>query len=65
MLVEITLEKTQRIAEVFDVTEEQVTQLENGINPFQDVMEEKLDSGNCEYDFAVADENGRTIVDWK
>lgn len=64
MIVEITMEKTMRIAMEFDVAEEQLAQLENGENPFLKEMEQELESGDCEYDFTVNDEGGETIIDW-
>lgn len=65
MVIEITMEKTQRISKEFEVTEEQLEALKLGINLFQDDLEKELESGDCEYDFAVNDENGIIIVDWK
>lgn len=62
--VEITMEKTQRVAQEYDVTDEQLDDLKNGINPFKEEMEDEIESGDCDYDFAVADEDGNTIVDW-
>lgn len=38
--------------------------LRNGQNPFADEMEKELDSGDLEYDYAVNDMEGRTLVDW-
>lgn len=64
MKVEITMEKTRRIAKEVDVTEEQLDQLRNGFNPFKKEMEKEIDLGDCEYDYAVNDENGNTVVDW-
>lgn len=62
--VEITLEQTKRVAMEFDVTDEQLEMLRNGQNPFADEMEKELDSGDLEYDYAVNDMFGRTLVDW-
>lgn len=62
--VEITLEQTKRVAMEFDVTDEQLEMLRNGQNPFADEMEKELDSGDLEYDYAVNDMEGRTLVDW-
>lgn len=64
MKIEITMEKTQRIAKEFDVTEEQLDDLKNGINPFKEEMEREMKSGDCEYDYAVNDADGNSIVDW-
>lgn len=62
--VEITIEKTQRIAKEFDVTQKQLEDLKAGINLFQEELEEELECGDCEYDYAVNDADGRTIVNW-
>lgn len=64
MIIEITMERTQRIAKVIDVKKEQLEELKRGVNPFHEDMEAELEFGNCEYDYAVQDEYGRTIVDW-
>lgn len=64
MIIEITMEKTQRISKIFDITKEQLEELEYGINQFLSKLEKEIDSGDCEYDYAVKDENGNTIIDW-
>lgn len=65
MKVEITMEKTIRMAKVFEVTEEQINELINGENPFYDEMEKELEQdGWVEYDYTVNDEEGNTLVDW-
>ncbi len=66
MKVEITMEKTCRVAMMFDVTDEQFDLLDRGYNPFQDEMEKELESGagDTEYNYAVCDEGGNTLVDW-
>lgn len=63
--VEITLERTQRISNQVKVTKEQLLMLERGENPFQEEMEEHLDDGIFEYDYAVCDLEGNTLVDWR
>ena len=63
--IEITMEKTMRVAMEFDATEEQIEMLERGENPFLDKMEKELEHGNVEYDYAVVDINtGLDIVTW-
>lgn len=62
MKIEVTLERTQRVAMEFDATEDQIAKLKNGENPFQDEMEKELLDGDERYDYAVNDENGREIV---
>lgn len=70
MKVEVTLEKTQRVAMVFDATEEQLEALRNGENPFQKQMEtvferkDEIDEAYTEYDYAVNDLSGNEIVPW-
>lgn len=64
MKIEVTMEKTMRVAKVFDATEAQLQALRDGINPFQKDLEADLENGGVEYDYAVDDEEGRTIVPW-
>lgn len=66
MTVEITMEKTQRVAMMFNVTKEQLDLLDRGDNPFRDEMEKELESGagDTEFNYAVCDEGGNTLVDW-
>lgn len=64
MRVEITMEKTQRISKEFEVTKDQLEELKIGINPFEEEMEQEIESGDCSYDYTVNDEDGNTIVDW-
>lgn len=66
MIVNITIEKIARICVERDVTEDELNKLKNGENPFQEEMEIELDAGHgdIENDYAVCDEEGRTIVDW-
>lgn len=63
--VEITLERTQRISNQVKVTKEQLQMLESGENPFQEEMEKYLDDNMNEYDYAVYDLEGNTLVDWQ
>lgn len=53
MIIEITMEKTQRTAKRFEVTEEQLKDLKFEISQFLDELETKIDGGDCEYDYAV------------
>ena len=63
--IEITMEKTMRVAMEFDATEEQIEMLERGENPFYDIMERRLDHGDVEYDYAAVDINtGLDIATW-
>ena len=63
--IEITMEKTMRVAMEFDATEEQVEMLERGENPFWDEMEKELEHGNVEYDYAVVDvDTDEEMVSW-
>lgn len=64
MVVEITMQRTQRIVSKFDVIEEEIELLKMGINPFQEEMENEIGSGDADFDYAVCNENGETIVDW-
>lgn len=65
MKVEITMEKTLRVCMEFDVTEEHVKMLENGINPFENEMEKELETGDIEYDYAAIDlDTGKDIKTW-
>lgn len=58
--------KIARICVERDVTEDELNKLKNGENPFQEEMEIELDAGHgdIENDYAVCDEEGRTIIDW-
>ena len=63
--VEVTMERTLRVAMEFEATEEDIEMLEMGINPFQDEMEEELKNGDVEYDFAAVNQDtGITIKEW-
>lgn len=63
--VEVTMEKTMRVAMEFDATDEQVEMLERGENPFIDEMEKELENGDIEYDYAaVNQETGLDIKTW-
>ena len=63
--VEITMEKTMRVAMEFDATEEQIEMLERGENPFAEEMEKELEHGDIEYDYAAVDqETGLDIKTW-
>lgn len=66
MTVEITMERTQRVAMTFDAMEEQLELLKTGENPFWDVMKKEIDAGasDTEYDYAACDECGKMLLDW-
>lgn len=63
--VEITMEKTMRVAMEFDATEEQIEMLERGENPFAEEMEKELKNGDIEYDYAAVNQKtGLDIKTW-
>ncbi|MCI9500652.1 MAG: hypothetical protein HFG76_01360 [Hungatella sp.] len=66
-IVEITMEKRTHIAMGILVDEKDLKKIKSGEYPFLDVMKRELDSGEgyVEYDYAVADERGNTIIDWR
>ena len=64
MKVEITMEEVRRVSMEVEVTDEQLEMLESGNNIFAEEMLSELDYGFVEYDYAVCDMEGRTIVDW-
>lgn len=66
MRIEITMEKTTRVAMEIEATEEQIVALKNGKNPFYEQMEKeiKAGAGNIEYNYAVNDLGGNEIVPW-
>lgn len=64
MKVEITMEKTMRIAMEFEVSKEQIEDLKCGKNPFFEQMKKEIESGEVEYDYAVNDLEGNEIVQW-
>lgn len=65
--IEITFEKTVRVCKEYEVSEETLEWIKNGEMPFWDEATRELDAneGNLEYDYAVNDDNGNTIVDWE
>jgi len=63
--IEITMEKTLRVAMEFNVTEKEIEQLQCGENPFYEQMERELETGDVEYDYSVVNmDTGKQIVDW-
>lgn len=64
MKVEITMEKTMRIAMEFEVSKKQVEDLKYGDNPFYEQMKKEIENGEVEYDYAVNDLEGNEIVPW-
>ena len=66
MKVEITVEKTQRVAMEVEVTEKQLEQLKLGENLFYEDFEKELsnETGDIEYDYSVNDLDGNEIVSW-
>lgn len=62
--VDITVERTVRVCKEFEVTEAQLMELKDGINPFFDEFENDLFNGDGEYDYYVCDEDGNSLVDW-
>lgn len=64
-VIGITVEKTLRVYKELEATDEEIEQLEGGINPFEkEFSDEEMENGDIEWDYAVVDEDGRTIVDW-
>lgn len=64
-VIGITVEKTLRVYKELEATDEEIKQLEGGINPFEkEFSDEEMGNGDIEWDYAVVDEDGRTIVDW-
>lgn len=61
----INMERTQQVSKQVKVTKEQLLMLECGDNPFQEEMEKYLDNNMMEYDYAVYDLEGNTLVDWQ
>ena len=64
-LIEITVEKRFRVCKEIEATEEEIEFLIRGENPFEsEFSDEEMEHGDFEWDFAAADEYGRTIVGW-
>ena len=68
-IIEITMEKAIRQAREFEVTDEQFEEIERTSripDELFDEMESILDESSSfvEIDYAVADEAGRSIVEW-
>ena len=64
-LIEVTVEKRLRVCKEIEATEEEIESLRRGENPFEsEFNDEEMEHGDIEWDFAVVDEDGRTIVDW-
>ena len=64
--VSITYEQTRRVCKEYDVTDDQLMKLKNGdISDFEKDLEKDLPAGDEEWDYAVDDDCGRTIVPWK
>ena len=63
--VEITMEKTIRVAMEFEATEEQIERLTRGENPFAEEMEKELKNGAIEYDYAAVNlDTNEDIMTW-
>ena len=66
-LISVTLEKSIRVTEEFEATQEDLQILDNGDNPFFDAMADicNEENGAVEYDYSVTDEDtGKTLVEW-
>ena len=64
--IEVTMEKTMRVAMEFEATEKQIEMLACGENPFEEELEKELENGDIEYDYAaVNQETGLDIKPWK
>lgn len=60
-----TVEKRLRVCKEIEATEEEIEFLRRGENPFEsEFSDEEMEHGDIEWDFAAADEYGRTIVGW-
>lgn len=66
-VVEITMEKRMRVAIKAPLSEKEQREVKEGENPLFEIMKRELDLGHgyVEYDYAVADAKGNTIVDWR
>lgn len=62
MKVEITQAKTRVTYKIVEVTEDQLKELEKGINPFHEEIEKEPET--IEWDFAVNDLEGNEIIPW-
>lgn len=64
-LIEVTVEKRLRVYKEIEATEEEIEFLRRGENPFEsEFSDEEMEHGDIKWDFAAADEYGRTIVGW-
>lgn len=64
-LIEVTVEKRLRVCKEIEATEEEIELLRRGENPFEDEFSDgEMEYGDIEWDFAAADEYGRTIIGW-
>ena len=64
-LIEVTVEKRLRVCKEIEATEEEIEFLRRGENPFEsEFSDEEREHGDIEWDFAAADEYGRTIIGW-
>lgn len=67
--IKITFEKTTRISKEYDVPEEVLEEIKSGEMPFWDELTNAIDENesdcDLEYNYAVNDEDGSTIVDWE
>lgn len=64
--IEITMERVQRVAMEFDATEQEIEWLKRGHNPFVKELEDNIENGDLEYDWAACNlDTGQQIVDWE
>lgn len=67
MKVEITVEKTIRVAKEVRITQAELEALRNGESPFVLGLIDNGDFAGCydEIDFCVNGVDGKTIIDWR
>lgn len=60
----ITMERTLRIAVNFDAANDDEAR-EKASEIFDNTSQDDFEQGSEEYDYALCDDTGRTIVDWE
>ena len=69
--IEITMEKVLRQAREFEVTDEQFEEIKRTgripdklFDEMESILDETSSDVEYEYDYAVADEAGRSVIEW-
>ena len=70
--IEVTFELTKRYSKRYSLTDEQFKTLQTswdligaiGIDEYGRLQKDTVDFGDYESDYAIVDEEGKTIVDW-